>query len=137
MSSRPSTTSITGVDGVHTRAEAPLHGVYEAEGREAALDAARAFAEQFADYPKATAKLTDDPESDPSSMRLIVPRSAGKTSKRCAMRVTTGHSYQDTLSAAARSSAPGVRRPCGGSELEAPAGRAVASLGLDSRGGDP
>ncbi len=44
-------------------AKLALHGVYEAEGREAALDAALAFAEQFADYPKATVKVTGDLEA--------------------------------------------------------------------------
>ncbi len=44
-------------------AKRALHGVYEAEGREAALDAALAFAEEFAGYPKATVKVTDDLEA--------------------------------------------------------------------------
>ena len=44
-------------------AKAALHAVYEADGRESALDAVRAFAEAFADYPKATRKVTDDLEA--------------------------------------------------------------------------
>lgn len=39
-----------------------LRTIYTAETRAAALDAARAFAEQFAAWPKATAKITDDLE---------------------------------------------------------------------------
>lgn len=44
-------------------AKLALHAIYEADGREAALDAARAFAAEFAGYPKATVKVTADLEA--------------------------------------------------------------------------
>ena len=44
-------------------AKLALHAIYEADGREAALDAARAFAGEFAGYPKATVKVTADLEA--------------------------------------------------------------------------
>jgi putative transposase len=47
---------------MHVEAKTALQTIYTAETRAAALDAARAFAEQFAAWPKATAKITDDLE---------------------------------------------------------------------------
>lgn len=47
---------------VHAEAKAALHAITEAPTRAAALDAARAFTEQFAQWPKATAKVAADLE---------------------------------------------------------------------------
>jgi putative transposase len=49
-------------DRMRGEAKTALQAIYTAETRAAALDAARAFAEQFAAWPKATAKITDDLE---------------------------------------------------------------------------
>jgi transposase-like protein len=46
--------------GLHADAKAALAEIYTAETRAAAVDAAGAFAEQFAAYPKAVAKIVDD-----------------------------------------------------------------------------
>jgi putative transposase len=85
---------------LHGAARAALHGVYEAEGREAALDAAHAFAEQFTDYPKATAKLTDDlealltfydfPREHWVHLRTINPIESTFATVRLRQRVTKG-----------------------------------------------
>ena len=85
---------------LHDPARAALHGVYEAEGREAALDAARAFAEAFADYPKATAKVTDDlealltfydfPREHWVHLRTINPIESTFATVRLRQRVTKG-----------------------------------------------
>lgn len=47
---------------VHQPAKAALAGIYNAETRADALTAAKAFADDFADYPKATRKITGDLE---------------------------------------------------------------------------
>jgi hypothetical protein len=44
----------------HADAKAALAKIYTADTRAAAIDASRAFAEQFSAYPKATAKVTDE-----------------------------------------------------------------------------
>lgn len=85
---------------LHGQARAALHSVYEAEGREAALDAARAFAEQFAAYPKATVKLTDDlealltfydfPREHWVHLRTINPIESTFATVRLRQRVTKG-----------------------------------------------
>ena len=49
-------------DRKRDEAKRGLQAIYTAETRGAALDAARGFAEQFAAWPKATAKITDDLE---------------------------------------------------------------------------
>ncbi|MQB01948.1 MAG: IS256 family transposase, partial [Actinobacteria bacterium] len=46
----------------HADAKTALAKIYTAETRAAAIDAAAAFAERFSSYPKATAKITDDPD---------------------------------------------------------------------------
>ena len=45
---------------LHPDAKAALAKIYTADTRAAAIDAAAAYAEQFAAYPKATTKITDD-----------------------------------------------------------------------------
>jgi putative transposase len=45
---------------LHPDAKAALAKIYTADTRAAAIDAAAAYAEQFAGYPKATTKITDD-----------------------------------------------------------------------------
>lgn len=45
---------------LHTGAKAALARIYGAESRTAALDAVRAFAEQFAEWPRATSKVADE-----------------------------------------------------------------------------
>ena len=47
---------------VHADAKAALRAISIAPTRAAALDAARVFSEQFAQWPKATAKVTNDLE---------------------------------------------------------------------------
>ena len=49
-------------DRMRDEAKGALQAIYTAATRAAALDAARDFAEQFAAWPKATAKTTDDLE---------------------------------------------------------------------------
>ncbi len=49
-------------DRMRDEAKGALQAIYTAETRAAALDAARDFAEQFAAWPKATAKIADDLE---------------------------------------------------------------------------
>ena len=85
---------------LHARAKGALHAIYEADGREAALDAARAFAEQFQDYPKATAKVTDDlealltfydfPREHWVHLRTINPIESTFATVRLRQRVTKG-----------------------------------------------
>jgi transposase-like protein len=45
---------------LHADAKTALAGIYTAETRADAVDAAHTFAQQFAAYPKATSKITDD-----------------------------------------------------------------------------
>jgi putative transposase len=85
---------------LHPEAKAALHRIYEADGRESALDAARAFAEQFADYPKATAKVSDDlealltcydfPREHWVHLRTINPIESTFATVRLRQRVTKG-----------------------------------------------
>ncbi len=44
---------------LHGQAKAALAGIYTAESRTGALDAVRAFGDQFASHPKATRKVTE------------------------------------------------------------------------------
>lgn len=45
---------------LHGRAKGLLRAIWDAKNRSAAVDAAGTFASEFAKYPKATAKITDD-----------------------------------------------------------------------------
>ena len=82
------------------QAKAALHAISDADGREAALDAAHAFAEQFAGYPKATAKVTDDlealltfydfPREHWVHLRTINPIESTFATVRLRQRVTKG-----------------------------------------------
>ncbi|WP_370332562.1 IS256 family transposase [Mycolicibacterium hippocampi] len=45
---------------LHPRAKELLRGIWDAKNRAAAVDAAATFATEFAKYPKAVAKITDD-----------------------------------------------------------------------------
>jgi putative transposase len=85
---------------LHGEAKAALHAISDADGREAALDAARAFVEQFAGYPKATAKVTDDlealltfydfPREHWVHLRTINPIESTFATVRLRQRVTKG-----------------------------------------------
>jgi putative transposase len=87
-------------DRLQQRAKAALHRIADAEGREAALDAVHAFAAQFADYPKATAKITEEldtlfafydfPREHWIHLRTINPIESTFATVRLRQRVTKG-----------------------------------------------
>lgn len=85
---------------LHREAKTAIHGIYLAESRGDALDAAGAFAERFGDFPKAVGKITDEldtllafydfPKEHWKHLRTTNPIESTFATVRARTRVTKG-----------------------------------------------